>query len=160
MLIKDKRRLVQLCAIEAVSKRSAEVTNTEIRKEIGLPSGNGYAFFNQCLYTLVNEDFITRDKVTFVASHYKLTAKAKKFIKANISALPTLDPQELFPYREPNTGGGTKHAAPEPVMSRTQDLAITGIAQLIEENKQMRGLLNRYHAELGRFLNETAKEED
>lgn len=159
MTPKQQRQLLQLVGLERALEKDLQVTNSLIRTALGIPLGKGYPHFNQGLYELINAKYVSREKITPIVSYYKLTAKGKKFINANSEMVVALDAATLFPYKPPVPNeNASAPQAPEPVMSRTQDLAITGIAQLIEENKQMRGLFARFHAEIGRLLNDTNPE--
>jgi hypothetical protein len=159
--IEVKRLCYLKGVIDCVDAGKKEIDIPMIRKMIGLsyPSSG----FNQMSVELFPLNLISKKSIGPRVNHYSITTRGRKYYEKMSDeynkARLDYEFEDLF---TPNnrTCGAPKVSDPEPILTHTENSAIEGLSNLIDENKKFRGMLTRLHIEIGMTLGLDKKDAD
>ena len=160
-----KTEVKQLCylkgVIDCVDAGKKEIDVPMIREMIGL--GYPSAGFNQMSGELFPLDLISKKSIGPRVNHYSVTARGRKYYEKMSGeynkARLAYELEDLFPPNSKNWGT-PKVSEPEHILTNTENSAIEGLSNLIDENKKFRGMLTRLHIEIGMALGLDKKDAD
>lgn len=136
-----------LVQLDAVTPKAA-VDASLIRQTLGFESTN--AGLSSTIHNLVNAKLASKEKINQTVNKYMITKAGLAFVKKNASVLQKIeDKHKIY---EPSFKVEARRKEPEAPTTEVENAAITGLAKLIDDNKNMRGLLSRFKLEIENAL--------
>ena len=132
MHTKDIKSLLVLKAMQDThDDGNAEVSTIDIRNRLNIPSE--YSPFYATMRTVAVEKYAVRKEWAHNRNNYVITAKGKKFLKANENEIIGYDSSLFKPTDRSKKAEHTPEIAPERYSSQAIT-AIEGISELVHQN--------------------------
>ena len=147
MNLADERRLVVVNAVaKAQGLKIEEIDMHEIKRRLGLDKIESP--LQTAVYTAADKGLLSRKRSSGMMTLYTVTTAGRKLMKAQEKLLPKIKLDKLFVPKKSIRQQGTT----EKRYSAQAHSAISGIADLIEENDAMRALLTSIHSQIGKVI--------
>ena len=147
-----QRYVVLLDAVRMANESGiTNPTAVDIRRCVGFETTS--AGFSSTVSKVCADKLLSKEKINQTINYYAITKAGHAFLKEHEKLLEAIE-DKCAVYESAFTMGSVGKNTPEEPTTEVENAAITGLAKLIDDNKNMRGLLARLKLEIENALAE------